>query len=187
MRITGGTSRGRHLSSLKGRSIRPTSDRVREAIFNLIGQDVTGLRVLDLYAGTGSLGIEALSRGASFCLFIDYSSLSVKVIRKNVTLCNYTDSSSILKKDLRNGVPADHPLVREGFGLVFIDPPYGKNLIYPVLKELSDGGILVPKAKIVTESFKQDDLPLIAGDLHRTDTRIYGQTKIAIYSRGEIE
>ena len=71
MRITGGKAKGRHLSSLKGRSIRPTSDKVREAIFNIIGQDITGLKVLDLFAGTGSLGIEALSRGAVFSLFID--------------------------------------------------------------------------------------------------------------------
>lgn len=186
MRITGGKSKGRHLSSLKGRSVRPTSDKVREAIFNLIGQDITGLKILDLFAGTGSLGIEALSRGAFFSLFIDNSRLSVKVIQKNLILCDYADSGFILKKDLRNGLPTGHPLFKKGFDLVFIDPPYGKNLIYPVLKELSNGGILVPTANIVTESFKTDDLPLTVGDLLRTDARVYGTTRIAIYSRREI-
>jgi 16S rRNA (guanine966-N2)-methyltransferase len=186
MRITGGKSKGRHLSSLKGRSVRPTSDKVREAIFNLIGQDITGLKVLDLFAGTGSLGIEALSRGAVFSLFIDYSRLSVKVIQKNLILCDYKNSGFILKKDLRNGLPTGHPMFKEGFDLVFIDPPYGKDLIHPVLKELSNGEILVPTAIVVTESFKTDALPFIAGDFHQVDTRIYGKTKIDIYSRGEI-
>lgn len=185
MRITGGKSRGRHLSSLKGRGVRPTSDKVREAIFNLIGQDITGLKVLDLFAGTGSLGIEALSRGALFSLFIDYGRLSVQVIQKNLRLCEYEDSGVILKKDLRNGLPTGHPLCRQGFDLVFIDPPYGKNLISPVLRDLSDGGILLPTATVVTESYKTDDLPLIVGDLHQTDTRLYGKTRIAIYNRGE--
>jgi 16S rRNA (guanine966-N2)-methyltransferase len=186
MRITGGESKGRHLFSLKGRSVRPTSDKVRESIFNLLGQDMTGLKVLDLFAGTGSLGIEALSRGALYSLFIDYSPLTVKVIQKNLASCNYTDSGFILKKDLRKGLPTGHPMFKKGFDLVFIDPPYGQNLIHPVLKEISDGAILAPAANIVTESFKMDDLPLIIGDIHLVDTRIYGKTKIIIYSRGEI-
>ena len=183
MRITGGKAKGRHLSSLKGRSIRPTSDKVREAIFNIIGQDITGLKVLDLFAGTGSLGIEALSRGAVFSLFIDNSHLAVKVIQKNLTLCDYQNSGFVLKKDLRKGLPTGHPLCRKKFDLVFIDPPYGKNLIHPVLGEFSHGEILVPTAIIVIESFKKDDSLLLSNDFHLVVTRIYGKTKIDIYRK----
>ncbi len=185
MRITGGSCKGRILSSLKGLSIRPTSDKVRGALFNIIGQDTAGMTVLDLFAGTGSFGIEALSRGALWTLFIDNSSLSVKIIHRNLILCGLEKSGSVLKRDLRKGLPVGHPKLKKGFDLVFIDPPYGRNLIPPLLKELSESEILTSTSIVVAESLKKDTLPNVSGKLRLVDARIYGETKIDIfYSEG---
>lgn len=181
MRITGGRSRGRLLVSLKGSHIRPTSDKVRESIFNLLGQDMTGLRVLDLFAGTGSLGIEALSRGAFWALFIDHSKQAIQLIMKNLMVCGYRTSGHVLKKDLTSDLPWEHPLMKEQIDLIFIDPPYGKDLISPVLSRLSQKGILKPSSVIVTESSKTDLLPSMIGKFQLVDTRLYGDTKIEIY------
>jgi 16S rRNA (guanine966-N2)-methyltransferase len=181
MRITGGQAKGRVLASLKGWNIRPTSDRVREAIFNLIGQDVTGFEILDLFAGTGSLGIEALSRGASRVLFIDNSLQSIKLIKKNLARSGYEPLGFVWKKDLTKGLPLRHPLLKEKFDLIFVDPPYEKEMIPPLLGELSDRDLLRSPAIAVAESFKTEMLPEVLGKLQMVKSRIYGETKISIY------
>lgn len=186
MKVTGGMSKGRLLASIKGLYIRPTSSKVREAIFNLLGQDITGLIVLDLFAGTGSLGIEALSRGALSALFIDNSYLSIKSIKKNLRSCGFEDSGTVLKRDIMRGLPFKHRFFQKGVDLVFIDPPYGRDYIPPVLKRLSDGEILATSAIVVTESLYDDKLPDKAGKLCLFDTRIYGETKIDMYSREDL-
>ena len=181
MRITGGQIRGRRLAALRELKIRPTSDKVREAIFDLLGQDMMGLNILDLFAGTGSLGIEALSRGASRTLFIDNSSTSISLVKKNLGFCGYEASGIVLKRDLTRPLsPKAFPRLK-GFGLVFIDPPYGKNLIPPVLGGLSQRQVLVPPLTVVAESSKTDELPLAIGKLEMIDTRTYGDTKITLY------
>jgi 16S rRNA (guanine966-N2)-methyltransferase len=181
MRITGGQAKGRVLASLKGWNIRPTSDRVREAIFNLIGQDVTGFKILDLFAGTGSLGIEALSRGASRVLFIDNSLQSIKLIKKNLARSGYEPLGFVWKKDLTKGLPLRHPMLKEKFDLIFVDPPYEKEMIPPLLGELSDRDFLGSPAIAVAESFKTETLPEVLGKLQMVKSRIYGETKISIY------
>lgn len=180
MRITGGQVRGRRLASSKGLRIRPSSDKVREAIFNLIGQNLTDLKVLDLFAGTGSLGIEALSRGASKVVFIDHSIQSLRLIKKNLALCGYESAGRVLKKDLTRGLRWKYPLLKK-FDLVFLDPPYEKGLITPILKELSEKEILASSSIVIAESSKADDLPTNIKRLKLVDTRLYGETKIAIY------
>lgn len=181
MRITGGQAKGRVLASLKGWNIRPTSDRVREAIFNLIGQDVTGFKILDLFAGTGSLGIEALSRGASRVLFIDNSLQSIKLIKKNLARSGYEPLGFVWKKDLTKGLPLRHPMLKEKFDLIFVDPPYEKEMIPPLLRELSGRDLLGSPAIAVAESFKTEMLPEVLGKLQMVKSRIYGETKISIY------
>ena len=185
MRITGGQVRGRRLASLKGLDIRPTPDRVREAIFNLLGQDVTGLKVLDLFAGTGSLGIEALSRGAVRALFLDNSPQSVKLMRKNLQLCGFESMGSVLKKDLIRGLPWRSPLMKRRFELVFIDPPYRKKFIPPLLTELADREVLASPSVVVAESSKAETLPVAIGELQLVNTKTYGETKIHIYHYGD--
>jgi 16S rRNA (guanine966-N2)-methyltransferase len=184
MRITGGKSRGRILTSLKGSKIRPTSDRVREAIFSLIGQDTTGLSVLDLFAGTGCLGIEAISRGAIEALFVDSSFQSIKLIKKNLHLCGYESVGSILKRDLSKGFPGASQLMKKKFDLVFIDPPYKKRVIPQVLTDLSVKDTLSSSAIVVAENFKADPIPDTLGKLYLDKQKIYGQTKINIYRCG---
>jgi 16S rRNA (guanine966-N2)-methyltransferase len=185
MRITGGLSKGRLLASLRGLKIRPTSDRVRQAVFNLIGQDLAGLKALDLFAGTGSLGIEALSRGASWCLFIDNSVQSIKIIRKNLELCGFQGLGSVLRSDLRRGLPRKTSLMNRGFDLIFVDPPYRKGLIPSLLKQLGDRGILASPSFVVAQSAREESLPAALEDLRMVKTRTYGETKIHLYRFGE--
>jgi 16S rRNA (guanine966-N2)-methyltransferase len=184
MRITGGKIRGRVLSSPRGMDIRPTTDRVREAIFNIIGQDLSGLKVLDLFAGTGSLGLEALSRGADHAVFIDNSNQSVNLIKKNLALCGFDDSATILKTDLKKGSRLNHPMLK-AIDLIFLDPPYGKDLIIPLLEGMSRTDILKKSSCVVAELSKKEDLPTIIEQLEMTDIRLYGDTKIIIYTTGE--
>ena len=181
MRITGGQKKGRRLASLKGLDIRPSSDKVKESIFNIIGQDLTGCRILDLFAGTGGLGIEALSRGAVWALFIDRSPLCIKLIHRNLDLTGYGASGSVLRQDLTKGLPMKHPLMTDKFDIIFIDPPYGKGLIPPILKELSSGDLMNMEGLIITESYKGEILPSSCGFLQRIKTRSYGETKLEIY------
>ena len=181
MRITGGIGRGRRLASPKGMGIRPSSDRVREAIFNLIGQDLSGFNVLDLFAGTGSLGIEALSRGASYALFVDNSQKSINLIKKNLALCGYQDSGSVSRINLRNGIPRNHLLLKENYDVVFLDPPYREELIPLVLKGLNKTHALSPGSRVVAESPKGKILPVSLGKLEILDARSYGDTTITVY------
>ena len=181
MRITGGRVKGRILSTPKGLLIRPTSDRVREALFNILGQDLSGLSVLDIFSGTGSLGLEALSRGAGHAVFIDRLRESIDLIKKNIDLCGYRDSGMTLQRDLARGIPWGHPLLMKQFDLVFLDPPYSKNLATPILAGLSKRERLSNGAQIVVESGKADSLPLYFPNLEMVDSRIYGDTKISIY------
>jgi 16S rRNA (guanine966-N2)-methyltransferase len=184
MKITGGKSRGRLLATLKGLDIRPTSSKVREAIFNILGQDMSGISVLDIFAGTGILGIEALSRGAECAKFIDRSDLSISLINRNLASCGYQDISRTFKIDLIKGPGIGSISPGRKIDLVFIDPPYRKGIIPPVLQMLSSCGILADNATLVVESSRRDTLPEREGTLILTGTRTYGDTKLDIYKNG---
>jgi len=183
MKITGGRSKGKILASPKGMDIRPTSSKVREAIFNILGQDMTGIRVLDLFAGTGILGIEALSRGAHHAVFIDRSDHAIKIINKNLALCGYHDICKVIRSNITNMSDFKFLSLKKGFDLVFMDPPYRKGIIPPVLAALSGFGTLSDQALVVTESAKKDNLPERVETLLLSDRRTYGETKIDIYKR----
>lgn len=183
MRITGGTAKGRRLLTAKGMSIRPTSDKVREAIFNIIGQELSDLFVLDLFAGTGSLGIESLSRNAAYAIFVDKSPSAINLIKKNLALCSYENISHVIKKDLRKGIGQIFFSLKDTFDLVFIDPPYRKKLIPPLLTEISSVLSLSDDARIIAELSRDEDLPHSVGCLNKTDVRIYGDTQICFYRK----
>jgi len=181
MRITGGQVKGKILASPKGHNIRPTSDQVREAIFNIIGQDLSKQRVLDLFAGTGSLGLEALSRGAAFALFIDSSQQSINLIRKNLAICGYQRSGVILRRNLRKAIPQNHSQLKGKFDLIFLDPPYRKDFIPLLIEDLRGKDLISSGSRVIAESLKTEALPVYFGNLELTDTRVYGDTKISIY------
>ena len=187
MRITGGRLRGRRLASFKGMEIRPTSDRVREAIFDLLGHHLPGEKVLDLFAGTGSLGIEALSRGAAWALFIDHSPKAIDLIVRNLKLCGLEAQGFALRKDLLKGFPRRHRLLEEKMDLVFVDPPYRKGMILPVLEELSNLRILGSPATLVAQSEQKEVLPPRVRDLQLVKSRVYGETRITLYRHEEHE
>lgn len=182
MRITGGRAKGRRLHTPKGLLIRPTSDRVREAVFNILGHDLAGLNVLDLFSGTGSLGLEALSRGAERAVFVDRSRDSMALARKNIDFCGYGGVGEFIRTDLAGGIPWTHPiLVKHRFDLVFLDPPYSKSLVVPVLNRISPEKGLRSGARVVVETERGADLPASFPALEMVDTRVYGDTRISFY------
>ena len=152
MRVVGGCLRGRALVPPKSQAIRPTADRLRESLFNVLlhayGDPVSGARVLDLFAGTGALGIEAASRGAAFVLFIDESVEARALLRENVAALGLGGASRVFRRDATKLGPA-HPL--PPFSLVFLDPPYGCGLAAPALAAARGGGWLTADALIVVE------------------------------------
>jgi 16S rRNA (guanine966-N2)-methyltransferase len=152
MRIVGGSLRGRTLAAPEGENIRPTADRLREALFNILahayGDPVNGARVLDLFAGTGALGIEAISRGAAFALFVDEAAEARALLRENVAVLGLGGTTRIFRRDATRLGPA-HPL--EPFSLAFLDPPYGQGLAKEALASARAGSWLAPDATVVVE------------------------------------
>ena len=152
MRVVGGRLKGRNLAAPASRDIRPTADRLRESLFNILihayDNPIADARVLDLFAGTGALGIEAVSRGAKFALFVDNGAEARALMRNNVEALGLGGATKIYRRDATHLGPA-HPV--EPFSLVFLDPPYAKGLAEKALVSLRDGGWLTPRALLVVE------------------------------------
>jgi 16S rRNA (guanine966-N2)-methyltransferase len=155
VRVVGGRLRGRNIASPSSRDIRPTQDRLRESLFNILvhayDDPIEGGRVLDLFAGTGALGIEAVSRGAAFTLFVDNGAEARALLRNNVEALGLGGVTKVYRRDATNLGPA-HPI--EPFALVFCDPPYGRGLAEKALTSLRDGGWLRQGALLVVEESK---------------------------------
>src|ERR1700752_188893 len=155
MRVVGGRLKGRGLASPASRDIRPTADRLRESVFNILvhayDDPIAAARVLDLFAGTGALGIEAVSRGAAFALFVDNGAEARALLRNNVEALGLGGVTKIFRRDATDLGPAPPG---EPFSLVFLDPPYGKGLADKAFVSLLDGGWLVPGALLVVEEAK---------------------------------
>ena len=152
MRVVGGRLKGRNIASPTSREIRPTQDRLRESLFNILvhayDNPIEGARVLDLFAGTGALGIEAVSRGAAFTLFVDNGAEARALLRNNVEALGLGGVTKVYRRDASN-LGLAHPV--EPFSLVFADPPYGKGLAEKALVSLRDGGWLTPSALLAVE------------------------------------
>lgn len=186
MRITGGRLKGRILASPKGRGIRPSAGLLREAVFSILGQDLAGRRVLDLFAGAGALAFEALSRGADFALMVDGSSKAVALMRRNVQSLGLETQARVLRWDLRRGLPPEPILQALGpFDLVFVDPPYRKGLAAKVLEHLGAAPEGFRNAKVVLESDKREVPPEGIGRLRLCGSRLFGDTRLSIFTSGE--
>jgi 16S rRNA (guanine966-N2)-methyltransferase len=175
MRVVAGRYRGRRIEAPPGRSTRPTSDRVREALFSILG-DVEGKRVLDLYAGSGALGIEALSRGAATATFVEKDGRTAAVIRANLDTLDAP--GEVVRADALRWIATAN---EAGFDLVLIDPPYDSAPGLGVVLSQRLPALLTHEAVIVSESHKRNPLIL---DLPLTDERIYGDTRIAFHGCG---
>ncbi len=179
MRISGGEFKGRVLAAPPGRDTRPTAQRTREAIFNILEHNnwctLKGARVIDLFAGSGALGFEALSRGAEFCLFVENNAAARGVIRDNIEILGLFGSTRIHRRDATQLGKKPAPL-GERFNLVFLDPPYHKGLGENTLAELIKGNWLSPGSCAIFEC-AADENPQIQGwDI--LDERPYGAAKI---------
>ncbi len=182
LRVISGSSKGIKLYTLEGMGTRPTTDRVKENLFNIIAPYIADSNVLDLFAGTGSLGIEALSRGAKSATFSDQSEKSIEIIKKNLVHTKLLDKSEvflgeaqlILKKLSHQG---------KKFDIIFLDPPYKCEIVPKILHELEVNGVLDERVLIVAETDIEDELPNEIGTLIVSKIQIYGKTKLTFFKR----
>lgn len=184
MRLTGGTDRGRRLKAPRGLRTRPTAAKIREAIFNILGPPPDGA-VLDLFAGTGALGMEALSRGASHAVFIERDRNALAALRQNLRELSLSDRSTVIGADVRTGLQRlSASMARDDkFSWVFMDPPYA-NETDGILGELSERGLLTGCAVVIVEHDKRHRPPPSVGGLFLTDHREYGDTELSFYRSG---
>ena len=180
MRITGGIKRGQKLVSWEETGIRPMRDFIRTALFNILDDLLPGARFLDLFCGTGSVGLEALSRGAAACVFVDSSAGACSITRRNLDALGFLDRAKVIQSDFAKGI--DH-LSRRGrtFDIVFVGPPYGKGLAGAALRLLGEGRLVVADALVVTEVYKKEKVASSYGRLVSTRERIYGDNKLVFY------
>jgi 16S rRNA (guanine966-N2)-methyltransferase len=178
LRVISGTLKGRRLVAPVGLSTRPTADRIKESVFNILGGSVQSRQVLDLFAGTGALGIEALSRGATHAVFIDQAKAALAAIRRNIDKLSLADRTRVIQwnilKDLNCLVSASAT-----FDLVFMDPPYETHAVPPTLDALIGCGALAPGARIVIEHSIREPLASPVGSLTIADQRRFGKTLVS--------
>jgi 16S rRNA (guanine(966)-N(2))-methyltransferase RsmD len=180
MRVIGGNAKGRPLKAPKGRALRPTAARVKEALFNILPRDLSGMRLLDLFAGTGNVTIEALSRGAEQAVLVDAAPASGRAIRANLRALALTERTHLLI------MPVERALrrlerQRDDFDLVFIDPPYGRMLAERTLKKIAQGSILRPSGIVVAEHGVRDEIAQRYGRLEMHARRRYGDTMLSFF------
>ena len=178
MRIISGSARGRRLKEPIGFDIRPTSDMVKESIFNIVQFDIEGRKALDLFAGTGQMGIEALSRGAKSAVFVDSKPAPVKLIWDNLKLCGFTDMAAVYTRDALKFLERD-----EKYDLIFIDPPYDTSLARDAVERIIKFDKLNPNGIIICETKADQFMPAVSMPYCRHKEYKYGGVKITRYIR----
>jgi 16S rRNA (guanine966-N2)-methyltransferase len=190
MRVIAGEARGRTLVAPKSMRVRPTADRVKEALFSMLISrlgELSEMRVLDIFAGTGNLGIEALSRGAAYAVFVDSHRESAEVIRKNLEITRFTEKAKVVMQDAATALKL---LARSEapFHLVFLDPPYHEGHTEKLLDLLAGSTLIDEGTTIVAEFSSKEDIPRSFGRLQESERRVYGDTALSfltISDRGE--
>lgn len=181
MRVIAGVARGHRLRPPAGRDVRPTADRVKESLFNVLAPRLDSSSFLDLFAGSGAVGIEALSRGAARAVFVDANPASLRLVQANLAATGLAAAGhhALLRADALRAV-ADLAAQGERFDLIFLDPPYGKALLPPVLAAL--GPLLAPEGWVIAEHHHRDPLPERAGELVRFRQMTFGETVLSLYA-----
>ncbi len=182
MRIIAGTAGGRRLKTLPGLNTRPTADRVKEAIFSVLGTRVLAARALDLFAGSGALALEALSRGADHAVVVEKSTRAAAVIRENAKLTGLTSKVSLLTRD---GLIVLRELEGQVFDLIFLDPPYRQGLAQASLEILAEGNYLASNGVIIVETSREEEMPVELGTITLRKQNRYGDTVIWYYQLRE--
>lgn len=179
MRVITGTARGRRLKELQGMETRPTTDKVKESLFNIIQFDIEGRRVLDLFGGTGQLGIECLSRGADRCTFVDVRKDAAALIRENLEWCGLADRAQVIQGDYL----AYLTRCGEKFDLILMDPPYHSGLLEKALETIAGIDILSGNGIMVCESAAELVLPTLPEPYQKGKDYRYGKIKLSVYRR----
>ena len=180
MRVITGIARGRRLKELPGLETRPTTDKVKESVFNIVQFDIEGRRVLDLFGGTGQMGIEALSRGAAFCSFVDLRKEAAAVIRDNLAHTGLADKAKVTQGDYLAFLTG----CREKFDLILMDPPYAGGFLEKALEAAAGIDILSENGIMVCESAAETALPALSMPYRKGKDYRYGKIKITLYHRG---
>jgi 16S rRNA (guanine966-N2)-methyltransferase len=180
LRVIAGTAKGRRLATLRTLALRPTPDRVREALFNILGGQIDGAAVLDLFAGSGAVGLEALSRGAGVAIFMEAHAPACRLIEKNLQLCGLHAQGSVWCVDVLEALPA---LEMRGhtFDVIFLDPPYRTSLVEYTLHHLGDGRLLSAHGQVIAEHFFKRALPERYGRLRRARVARFGDVALSFY------
>ncbi len=179
MRVITGTARGRHLGELKGLETRPTAGRVKEGVFSALQFELEGRRVLDLFAGTGQMGIEALSRGALSCTFVDRRKDAAALVRDNLALCGFSDRAQVVCGDAMGYLAS----LRTRYDLIFLDPPYADDVLERAIAHIARFDILAPRGIIVAESPADKRLPALGAPYGISREYRYGKIKVTVYRR----
>lgn len=185
MRISAGEHRGRRLQSVKGRVTRPTSDLLRQAVFNVLRARIQGARVLDLCAGTGSVGLEALSRGAAAATFVEQDRRAVTTLRSNLASLGLTSRARVIASDVLLAL-RQFKAAGDSFDCIFLDPPYAGDLAVRCIEMLADGAVLRDNGALVTQASYKTPLPEQAGILRQSWRRRYGESSLTVYTKEEV-
>jgi 16S rRNA (guanine966-N2)-methyltransferase len=178
MRVISGTLKGRRLMAPAGSDTRPTADRIKESVFNILAGSVRNKRVLDLFAGTGALGIETLSRGAISAVFVDFEKKSLAAIRRNIRELGLEDRTRVIHWNILKNLNCLLP-ERDAFDLVFMDPPYETNSVIPTLDGLLSRGVLTAGTRVVIEHSSREPIVQPLGRLVLVDQRRFGKTLVS--------
>jgi 16S rRNA (guanine966-N2)-methyltransferase len=180
LRVIAGSAKGRRLATLQTLALRPTPDRVREALFNILGTRVDGAAVLDLFAGSGAIGLEALSRGARFAIFVEAHEPACRLIAKNLQRCGLHQQASVWCRDVLSAIPA-LKIQGQTFDVIFLDPPYQTSLLEDALQQLGDGRLLRGDGQVIAEHFFKHTLSERYGRLRRVRVARFGDVALGFY------
>lgn len=186
MRVITGSAKGRPLKTVKGREVRPTADRVKETLFSVIGARVVDARFLDLFAGSGNVGIEALSRGAALAVFVELQTAHLKVVEENLNYTGLMDRAELIRRDARAALP-DLGKRGRSFDLIFVDPPYGQDLCPASLEGIAAHGVLAEAGWVICEHHGKDPMPESVGKLKRFRVLAMGETAVSLYREERAE